>query len=152
MGTYKEIKGDLLDLAKKGEFNVIAHGCNCFKVMGAGIALQIARQFPEAQYVDNASSRSKLQRLGDFSTTNALNYDFNIVNLYTQYEPGPNLNYPALELSLYKLSMLLKDDKSVKIGLPQIGCGIAGGNWEKVKEIIQRVLSDFDVTVVIYGE
>lgn len=29
MMRYQEVDGDLIELAKKGEFDVIAHGCNC---------------------------------------------------------------------------------------------------------------------------
>jgi len=31
------IPGDLIALAKAGEFEVIVHGCNCFCTIGAGI-------------------------------------------------------------------------------------------------------------------
>lgn len=150
MGSYKEINGDLLAMAKEGKFDIIAHGCNCFKTMGAGIASSIAKTFPVAYQADKVDKRTPLQRLGDY--TYATHYDSNtrIVNLYTQYNGGPNLDYSALELSLRKLSMVI--DKNTKIGLPLIGCGIAGGDWEKVREIIQRVLSDFDVTIVIFDK
>jgi hypothetical protein len=29
MGNYKEVFGDLIELAKRGQFDVIGHGCNC---------------------------------------------------------------------------------------------------------------------------
>ena len=45
----KEIQGDLIKLAIAGEFNVIAHGCNCMQNMGAGIAKQIAKKFQKYQ-------------------------------------------------------------------------------------------------------
>jgi len=35
------VDGDLVQMAKEGKFDVIAHGCNCFCAMGAGIAPQI---------------------------------------------------------------------------------------------------------------
>ena len=41
----KYIDGDLIRLAKQGTFDVIAHGCNCFCTMGAGIAPQMAEAF-----------------------------------------------------------------------------------------------------------
>ena len=37
----KIIQGDLLQLAKQGDFDVIIQGCNCFCTMGAGIAKSI---------------------------------------------------------------------------------------------------------------
>lgn len=42
---YEEIEGDLIALAKQGLFDVIAHGCNCFCTMRAGIAPQMVKAF-----------------------------------------------------------------------------------------------------------
>lgn len=150
MGSYKEIKGDLLALAKEGKFDVIAHGCNCYKTMGAGIALSIRNQFPEAHKKDSMDSRTSFQRYGDLTYVLDLKSDTYIVNLYTQYLPGAHFNYTAFECTLLKLTLKFSEEN--KIGLPMIGCGIGGGNWEKIKEVIQRVLSDYDVTVVIYDK
>ena len=150
MDKYQEINGDLLAMAKQGKFDVIAHGANCKKVMGSGIALQIKIQFPEVYTEDKIDARDPIQRWGDYT---AFTYEDNekllhVFNLYTQYNPGPDLDYTALELSLKKLAKIIRPNS--KIGLPQVGCGIGGGNWLKVKEIIQRVLSEHDVTIVIY--
>jgi O-acetyl-ADP-ribose deacetylase (regulator of RNase III) len=46
-----------------------------------------------------------------------------------------------------KINHVFKDNH---IGLPQIGCGLAGGDWEIVKKIIQDEFADCNVTVVIY--
>jgi O-acetyl-ADP-ribose deacetylase (regulator of RNase III) len=43
--SYTEVNGDLIELAKRGKFDVIGHGCNCFCTMGAGIAPQMAEAF-----------------------------------------------------------------------------------------------------------
>jgi O-acetyl-ADP-ribose deacetylase (regulator of RNase III) len=41
------------------------------------------------------------------------------------------------------------DFKGEHLGIPRIGCGLAGGDWEKVKELINQYLSDMkQVTVV----
>ena len=60
----KIIKGDLLKLALEGKFDVITHGCNCFNTMGAGIARQIAIEFPEAAIADNYTKRGDKSKLG----------------------------------------------------------------------------------------
>ena len=152
MGKYKEIKGDLLEMAKNHQFDVIAHGANCFKMMGAGIALQIKRQFNDAYVKDFNDKRSPLQRLGDFTYVRYKHGDniLSVFNLYSQFEGGPNLDYTALELSLKKLARTIEPNS--KVGLPQIGCGIAGGDWKKVKKIIKRVLSEHNVTIVIFDK
>lgn len=147
---YKEIDGDLLKLAKEGKFDIIGHGCNCKKIMGAGIAKQVKDQFPGAYKADQRFAFSPVNRLGNFSiySVNPEEGRFTILNIYTQYSPGPDLSYAALELALFKMTLVFK--RGNKIGLPRIGCGIAGGDWEIVKEIIQRVLSEYDVTIVNY--
>lgn len=144
----KEIKGDLIKLAKEKKFDLIAHGCNCQKVMGAGIAKQIAKNFPSAYSADKKDQRLPIERLGDFTIGgfNSITTLY-ILNLYTQFLPGKNLDYEALTLCLRKVNMLFYNRS---IGLPQIGAGIAGGDWNRIKEIIKTELKDMDVTIVYY--
>ena len=40
-----EVKGNLITMAQQGNFDVIGHGVNCFCIMGAGIAPQMAKAF-----------------------------------------------------------------------------------------------------------
>jgi hypothetical protein len=40
--------------------------------------------------------------------------------------------------------------KGKKIGLPMIGAGLAGGDWDHIKYLIQKELRDCQVTIVIY--
>lgn len=149
MGSYREIKGDLLDLFDKGEFTTIVHGANCYKIMGAGIALQIKNRYPEAYYADVFCELPEgLWRLGKYSST----IDGSIINLYTQNQPGPNASLEAIKLGLKLLvdEVFVKEDR---IGLPLIGCGIGGLDWEtQVKPIVQEELKDMNVTVVHYDK
>lgn len=82
-------------------------------------------------------------------------FDLWVVNSYTQYNYGRNhtdgdkkpLDYEALTLCMRKINRIFAGKK---IGLPKIGAGLAGGNWDRIKEIVQTELKDCDVTVVIY--
>lgn len=155
---YKEIEGDLIVLAKQKQFDVIAHGCNCFCTMGAGIAPQMAKAFGcdtfPLEHKDYTGDINKLGQI-DYKTYFHMNEDhrLTVVNAYTQYYYGSNhpdgvdkpLDYDALTLCLRKINHLFKGKH---IGLPKIGCGLAGGNWNIVKNIILRELKDCDVTVV----
>ena len=77
------------------------------------------------------------------------------MNAYTQFNYGRNhadgdakpLSYEALTLCMKKMNILFAGKH---IGLPKIGAGLAGGDWERIKEIIQRELKDCKVTVVNY--
>ena len=63
----KTIRGNLLDLALEGRFDVIVHGCNCQCAMGAGIALAIRKVFPEAFAADGSTAKGDRNKLGTFS-------------------------------------------------------------------------------------
>ncbi len=149
----KIIKGDLLKLAKQGEFNVIVHGCNCFTTMGAGIALQIKNQFPEAYAIDRTTLYGDYNKMGNYTYVTTED-KFDLVNLYTQYNYGQSspgckipLDYNALVIGLRKINIRWK---GLKVGLPWIGCGLAGGDKEMVQKIIERELYDVDITIVEY--
>lgn len=144
-GSFNEIKGDLLSLFREGKFDLIVHGANCFNTMGAGIAYQIATQFPEAEQADKdfLIPVGDINRLGTFSMVQ-LDKGL-ILNAYTQFKPGRNLSAEALIINLAKIGQLFKGKH---IGLPLIGCGIAGGNWKEVRELIRYYLRDCKVTVV----
>lgn len=43
--NYKEVDGDLIQLALQGEFDVIAHGVNCFCTQKSGLAPQMVKVF-----------------------------------------------------------------------------------------------------------
>jgi O-acetyl-ADP-ribose deacetylase (regulator of RNase III) len=173
--TYNEINGDLIELAKQGKFDVIAHGCNCFCNMGAGIAPQMAKAFyADKMEMEKQKYKGDINKLGTIDyhevtdTGNELRLSnpndlyvgdvlVTIVNCYTQYKYGKNytdsmakpLDYEALTLCMRKINLIFK---ALHIGLPQIGAGLAGGDWERIKQIIQTELKDCNVTIVIYDK
>lgn len=149
MGTYKETTGDLLDMFEMGKFNAIIHGANCMSAMGAGIARQIRKRFPEAEYADKYYPLPANQRLGCFSHA-VMPLGRLIINLYSQYHPGPDADLCAIAIGLKKVAIEYKG-KISSIGLPLIGCGIGGLDFKDVKKVIQEELKDFDVTVVFYA-
>jgi len=166
MANYKEIEGDLIQLAKQAKFDVIAHGCNCMSNMGAGIAVPMALTFGCNRFEMERWGRT-IQKLGciDFQTfvlgenamwnlENGKNHkdepELIVVNAYTQVFPRADLkplDYEALTLCMRKMNVVFRGKH---IGLPKIGAGLAGGDWERIKTIIQTELKDCDITVVIY--
>jgi O-acetyl-ADP-ribose deacetylase (regulator of RNase III) len=146
----KHIKGDLLKLLENDFFDVIAHGANCYNIMGAGIAKQIAEKYPEVLLVDKDLNVEPLLKLGRSSY--AIINDKVIFNLYTQLEPGANFNVGAYRSALKDMaSNVYPFDYNVKIGLPYIGCGIGGFNDKKIIEkIAEEELDDYTVYFVEY--
>lgn len=171
MNNYREIHGDLIALAKHGLFDVIAHGCNCLSTMGAGLAPQMAKAFGCDRF-EMELRGADINKLGNidyqtfvigetaiWSLEDAKNNQnvpqLIVVNAYTQYKYGRNhrdgvarpIDYEALTLCLRKMNVLFAGKR---IGLPQIGAGLAGGDWDLIQEIIKHELADCEVTVVIY--
>ena len=144
----KERNGDLIRMFSGGEFDLIVHGCNCFHTMGAGIAGTIAKQFPYAAKVDReCTAYGDITKLSNSSIAH-VGEGRNIVNMYTQYLPGKDLYMNALVLGFQKLSKQIHTTE--RIGIPAIGCGIAGGDWEELAPIIADIMRGHNITYVEY--
>lgn len=145
--ALKIIQGNLIELAQQGEFDAIMHGCNCQKLMRSGIAGQIANWYPLAEEVDKVDLRSPLAKLGDY--TIAVVGKLNIINAYTQYNPGPDFMPWALERVLFVLSKsIITNQGEPRIGVPWIGCGIGGSTKEIVQPIFERYADKLNITIV----
>lgn len=155
-----EIKGDLIELANKGYFDVIVHGCNCQSTMKAGIAPQMAKAFGCDKYSLELQGPT-ITKLGniDFQTfvkgeNQRLLF---VVNCYTQIRYGKNhpdgdvvpFDYEAFTICMRKINSLFFNKH---IGMPKIGAGLGGGDWKRIKQIIEKTLIDCNVTIVIYDK
>jgi O-acetyl-ADP-ribose deacetylase (regulator of RNase III) len=142
----KYIDGDLIKLAQEGKFDVIGHGCNCFHSMGAGIAKAIKQAWPEALLADHCTRYGDRNKLGTFSQLEV--GDLTILNLYTQFKYTSiqvDVDYDAVRKCMKAVK---KRYSGKRIGLPMIGCGLAGGDWNIISQIIDDELGDEDITIV----
>ena len=159
--TLLHTKGNLLDLAEKGKFDIIVHGCNCQNTMGSGIAKEIRERYPEAYEADTRMDQEfgashRYLKLGNYSQVNVYPCagKFTIINAYTQYNfNGSAINgevfndvfeYDSFKLILQKL---LHFYGNYDFGLPYIGMGLAGGD----KDRIIAILEDFAEKVSAKG-
>jgi len=138
----KHTKGNLIDLAEAGEFDVVVQGCNCFNTMGGGIAREIRERYPHVAAVDGKTIRGDYNKLGNWTSENVLlkngTVTFDIINAYTQYDMSTGedvFEYVAFALILHKLAHAYGDKR---IGLPYIGMGLAGGDKETIMEMIEE--------------
>ena len=146
--------------AAKDEVFVIAHQCNCFCAMGAGIAPLIAEEFPEAERVDDDTIVGDKSKLGSFTHHYDDFYAVDIFNLYGQYAPSTSsvaTDYTALRSSLKGMANWMLETNEVyetsrTIGLPKIGAGLGGGDWGIISKIIEEELAQFDVTIYVLDE
>ena len=146
----KIVSGDLIHLAKNGEFDLIVHGCNCFCTMGAGIAKGIKAAFPAVFEADLATVKGDRVKLGTctFAEIDRNGTRLVVVNAYTQFDyrgSGPKVDYDAVR-SCFRWIKQQHSGKS--IGLPKIGAGLAGGDWARIAAIVEEELAGEDVTLV----
>lgn len=168
---YREMEGDLIQLAKEGRFDVIAHGCNCFNTMKKGIALAMAENFHcrEFELESGAFWKGNINKLGQidyrkYTVLHGIRLDkpLVVVNCYTQYSyqkhpiiPDPKpIDYEAFRLCMRKLNHKFK---GLHIGLPRIGSGLAGGVWDKESLTIQgeaefTAMGNIDLKTIIQQE
>lgn len=148
------VRGDLLDLARRGEFDVIIHGCNCQCQMGKGIALSVKRHFPAAYAADLATAKGSAAKLGSYSsaTVETNSGALTIVNAYTQFDwkgQGVQADYDAIHRVM---SALAHDFANCRIGYPKIGAGLAGGDWSIISAIIDTELEGLDHSYVMFAD
>lgn len=137
--------GDLLNATEK----VIAHQVNCFGITG-GLAFEIFNKWPDAgndydQLINRIPNSSIL--LGIPQMTGLQRDGHIIANLYGQYAPGADYNPTALERALTCLGEIARQ-YGWSVALPyKLSCGIAGGDWEEVLEIIENAMDGVDCAI-----
>lgn len=157
------IQGDLIDLFKNGEFDIIAHQCNCVGHMGAGIAKALAQEFPQIDLeVNGVGQAVKLFGTYEYFKTE----HGHIINIYSQFSTGQCTQIGIDSFSVRTgaliscLKQINKNNKGLKIGLPLIGSGLAADRILKenktdleyfqtyIQYHVNMWLGDMDVTIV----
>lgn len=166
--TFSIIQGDLFD--PEHEFDALAQGVNTYGVMGAGIAVSFKNTWPEMYkeyqalcikygetlggllhtYIPKpVSTIHKGEEYEDGLSFISLDYGTTIYNLFSQINPGQDGSYELLK----KATILMRQDAESQsfdqVGLPWIGCGIAGLAKHNVQHIFEFVLGDSDVEFVL---
>ena len=147
MLQYKN--GDILEAEEK----IICHQTNCLGIMGAGLALQIARKYPEVdkKYRDFCIEYGEWNFLGQTQLVNTHD-DKIIANCFGQQRPGfgKQTDYKALKTCL-KAVEEFANQNNFSVAIPyKIGCGLAGGDWNTVEKIIKGIFEMSPIKCVIY--
>lgn len=134
------INGDLFE----DDHDIIAHGVNCSGGFGSGIAGIITERYPwvRQRYFDKFDKNG--WKLGEvqFVVPNSSMVLPIIANVATQqkfgYDGKKYVTYTAIEKGMTTVIQYAYD-AGLDVALPKIGCGLAGGNWEKVLSILTKV-------------
>lgn len=148
-------RGDIL----QSDANIIVHQVNCMGVMGAGLAKQIRDKYPLVynmyrSYCDVASSKRPPMGKAQIIPVNRGQY---IANCFAQIDyrrSGQDIcltDYNALRTALKTVREFAVDMNAKTVALPfWLGCGLAGGNWAIVRDIIDAELGNSRFAVQIF--
>jgi O-acetyl-ADP-ribose deacetylase (regulator of RNase III) len=165
--TFEIIKGDLFDPAHN--FEALAQGVNTKGLMGAGIAVEFKNRFPDMydDYVHRCTQFGealgglvhayhpevkeysfKADGYGSFDCIHKFD-DPIIFNMFSQIMPGRNGDYRLLQQSAIQVLFDAEECEVERLGLPWIGCGIAGLERHNVAHIFKQVFGSSDVEFVL---
>lgn len=127
----------------KSQAGIIAHGCNCRGVMGSGVAAIVRRKYPDAYERYIAEYQQYGLELGDVQLV-AIDDEGTqfIANCMTQDNFGTDrrqVDYEAVYNSFERLKELAYQHDISDIAMPQIGCGLAGGDWSIVEAMLHTI-------------
>jgi len=144
----RTINGNILDITS----GIIAHGVNRKLVMGAGVALSIAKKYPEVKQ-QFLSRNNPVPELGYVDPV-YINDNLVICNCYTQdrYGRDKNIKYAslsAIQVAMTTLAYAVTDNKVIHI--PFIGAGLGGLNWrQEVQPALFQIEADSGIEFKVY--
>lgn len=141
------IKGDITET----ELKYIAHGVNCQNAMGSGVAKALFTKWPEVKSHYHEFCQNGGGFLGNVQLIELLNV--NICNCFTQLDYGYDgkryVNYAAIVKCFNQLKVISFHINKYKLAIPKIGCGLAGGDWNIVEQLINDTVGD-DLEIWVY--
>lgn len=154
--SIKIVKGNMVTSVLNKELEAYAHQANCFCRMGKGIAPLLVGVNPEILEVDKKTEAGNPYKLGTFSVTTDTSNPL-VYNIYGQFhwsnfkvEKGRNTDYTALEKSLELAFEDMWNKGITTLGVPLIGCGLAGGDWEIVRHIVEYYAGWYEIDVTVF--
>ena len=152
-GRLKYKTGDATVPESAGH-RIIVHVCNDVGAFGAGFAKAVAKRWPAVKNKYNLWHRSQNKFIQGEIQEVRVQSDTIVVNMLAQEgliskeNPTP-INYDSLKQCLSKAALLAVDNGS-SIHMPRIGCGLAGGSWNKIEKIIIDQIIERGVNVTVY--
>lgn len=134
------------NIVTDSKYEIFCHQVNCQGVMGAGLAKQIRNRYPSVYEDYMRAIKSGYLLLGTKICT--LTADKRIcVSMFAQEDYGTNkcyTDYSAFQIILDGLAdelQTLEEGRNTHINIAfpyKIGCGLAGGNWNIVRRMIEK--------------
>lgn len=169
--TIEYVIGDVTEPIEDHAVNLILHCCNDLGIAESGVVVSIANAFPgwKKDYQEWAYGKfindypfagGSIQMYNAGTGTVVVNiigqrgicYDTagNPPVRYDWIETGFNHVLNHLKIADKRYSDLLLPILPYVINMPRIGCGLAGGNWEIIEELIKEIFIKNGYRVIVY--
>lgn len=139
---FKYVVGNILDT----ECKYILNPVNCVGTMGKGLALQIAKKYPESVGPYKKDCQHSSLSIGHLTSFKAKDGK-TIINFPTKDHWRDPSKYRYIEAGLESLAFCIKfsgnENSHLSFAIPPLGCGLGGLKYDFVHELIQIYLSEF---------
>ncbi len=149
------IRGDATSPQAKGP-KIVAHICNDRGGWGKGFVLAVSRRWPQPEHDYRDWYRHRAANDFALGAVRLIGVqpELWVANMIGQHgtrtgSSGPPIRYPAVEQCLH----ILGDQalaRGASVHMPRIGCGLAGGSWDRIEPLIQTGLCARGVQVTVY--
>lgn len=152
--AIRYLRGDATRPVGEGN-KIIAHVCNDIGGWGRGFVMALSARWkkPESEYRRWAHSGENF-RLGEVQFV-AVENDIWVANMIGQHDVvsdvsgNPPVRYVAIRDALSRVSAFARR-KAASVHMPRIGCGLAGGRWERIEPSIVEQLTSAGVETCVY--
>lgn len=134
------VKGNIF----QSEAEVLVNPVNCDGVMGAGLALQFKRAYPE-MFLDYLRQDLEPGKLHCFQA------DRLIINFPTKVHWRDLSRIEYIRSGLVALAFEIGQRGIKSIAIPPLGCGLGGLKWTEVGPMIEQMLGELPVEIFIYA-
>jgi O-acetyl-ADP-ribose deacetylase (regulator of RNase III) len=148
------IKGDATAPIRTGN-KIITHVCNDIGGWGRGFVLALSKRWsaPEREFKNWYKSGANFL-LGEVIFVQVEKNTW-VANMIGQHdikpdkEGNPPVRYEAIGKALSKVAEFATEIKA-SVHMPRIGCGLAGGTWDKMEPVIIQELAEKGIPVMVY--
>jgi O-acetyl-ADP-ribose deacetylase (regulator of RNase III) len=152
--TINYIKGDATNPADNGN-KIIVHICNDIGGWGKGFVMAISKRWkePEIKYREWFKTQDNF-KLGQVQFVE-VEANLWVANLIGQHKINKDeygnvpIRYDAVLSGLEQITQFAID-KNATIHMPRIGCGLAGGTWDRIEPLVVSTFITKNIPVTVY--
>jgi O-acetyl-ADP-ribose deacetylase (regulator of RNase III) len=149
--TY--LKGDASEPRGSGNRLLVQVVNDSALTWGGGFSLALRKKWPTLQQAFRSwAMQGRNLKLGNVHVA-AANEALTVVSMVAQHgygpSPKPRIRYLALQKCLRTVGELARQ-RDATVHMPRIGCGLAGGSWSVVHELVTEEICNKGVSVSVY--